>query len=244
MKAFFFTGWVTQFQKGQVVDGCSSLILYGGEEEESWKRFEEYLLSPNQMEQPVGTKIEKITGSPVLEEILTETGFTALNWVDLCAEQERSLESIAPDDLSQGYWADGNELVDPHQLSPNIESLQRELPEDIGSALNWSADKVYLFLLSVLAPGETFVNVEFEAEEGYPEEEESDESPRDEFEVPQPSPFPEVTQRELSVVIRARNSVVAAWLWRKHAASALTSPGIAEKPIRIDPLCTAMPISG
>src|SRR5262249_8254739 len=99
MKAFFFTGWVTQFQKGQVVDGCSSLIVYGGEEEESWKKFEEYLLSPNQAEPPVGTKIEKVTGSPVLEELLTETGFTVLDWADLCAEQERILESIAPDDL-------------------------------------------------------------------------------------------------------------------------------------------------
>src|SRR5437660_677523 len=113
MKAFFFTAWISQFRNGQISDVCSSLIFYGGEEQESWSAFEEWLLAPNQADPPVATKIERIVGSPVLEQLLTERGFVPLNWPELCAEAERILESIAPDDLSQGYWADGNELINP-----------------------------------------------------------------------------------------------------------------------------------
>src|SRR5712691_8473031 len=245
MKAFFFTGWVSQFQKGHFSDACSNMIFYGGEEEPSWRAFEEWLLSPNQAEVPVSTKIEKMVGSPVMEQLLTERGFVPLNWPELCEEAERILQSSEPDDLSQGYWADCNELVNSQQLSPNIEWLQRDLPADTRLDLNWSADKPHFFLLSVPgAPKNSFPNPpEPMIGSGELREEEEPEEVAESESGQRETPFPELAERELTVVIQARNAVVATWLWRKHGPEALEAAGMALRPIRIDPLCAAGPVS-
>jgi hypothetical protein len=46
-------------------------------------------------------------------------------------------------------------------------------------------------------------------------------------------PFPEVVERELAVLVRARNSVVAAWLWRQHAHGL----PLAANTLRVDACC-------
>mgnify|MGYP001091560593 CR=1 FL=1 len=48
--------------------------------------------------------------------------------------------------------------------------------------------------------------------------------------------FPELAEREATAVIRARNAVVAAWLWRRYAAE---TP-LAQNPIRVDSWCNAV----
>ena len=73
MNAYLFSGLVSQYYKGQFVDSCSTVILYGKDETASWKTFEEMLLRPNSGERPGGTKIQKMVGAPVLDQLLAET---------------------------------------------------------------------------------------------------------------------------------------------------------------------------
>jgi hypothetical protein len=48
--------------------------------------------------------------------------------------------------------------------------------------------------------------------------------------------FPQALDKEAAALIRARDSAVAAWLWRRHAAN---TP-LAANSIRIDPWCGAI----
>ncbi len=48
--------------------------------------------------------------------------------------------------------------------------------------------------------------------------------------------FPELVDKEVAVLIQARNSAVAVWLWRRYAASTRLSGN----QIRIDPWCGAL----
>jgi hypothetical protein len=45
--------------------------------------------------------------------------------------------------------------------------------------------------------------------------------------------FPQAADKEAAALIQARNSVVAAWLWRRYAANTR----LAANQIRIDPGC-------
>jgi hypothetical protein len=119
-------------------------------------------------------------------------------------------------------------------LSPTLEALRQDLPEEVRSGLNWAEDKQSFFLLSVLSPPppppETGDEPEADAAEAAQSAEEIaggsafglDESEAD---------FPELAGKEAAALIRARNSAVAAWLWRKYAAET----ELAGNPIRIDP---------
>jgi hypothetical protein len=49
--------------------------------------------------------------------------------------------------------------------------------------------------------------------------------------------LPEMRDKEAAALIEARNSVVAAWLWRKFAADTL----LAANEIQIDPCCSFVP---
>ena len=46
-------------------------------------------------------------------------------------------------------------------------------------------------------------------------------------------------QKELAVVVRARNSIVAAWLWRRNADTSLGG-----NAIRVDAMCGIVEVSG
>jgi hypothetical protein len=93
--------------------------------------------------------------------------------------------------------------------------------------LNWSGETQNLFLVSALA-----IPKAIEPEPDYDNPEAANESeppPRD-------APFPELAEREASAVIRARNTVVAAWLWRRYAAPTQ----LARHPIRVDGWCSVV----
>jgi hypothetical protein len=44
--------------------------------------------------------------------------------------------------------------------------------------------------------------------------------------------------KEAAALVEARNSVVAAWLWRKYAANTRLAPN----EIQIDPCCAFIPV--
>jgi hypothetical protein len=52
--------------------------------------------------------------------------------------------------------------------------------------------------------------------------------------------YPQALDKEAAALIQARNSVVAAWLWRRYAAN---TP-LATNAIRIDPWCGAICLDG
>jgi hypothetical protein len=236
MNAFLLSGLISQYRSGQFVDACSNVILCGADEAASRKAFEEMLHSHEGGENPAPTKIEKIVGAPVQDQLLTEAGPSPINWPELAGEIQRSLESTAVDDQEHGYWVDEYNWPGPDKLAPDAAWLQRELPEDIRSGLNWSADKTYFFLISVLSPpttpAEPAEDIELE------EADAAHAAHRISMEVI--AAFPQLAEKHLAVIARARNSVVAAWLWRKHAVG---TP-LARNKIRVDALCDVVEIGG
>ncbi len=232
MKAYLLSGLVNQYFHGHFADACSTVILYGADEERARKTFEGMLLSRNSGEGADSTRVEKVISAPVMEHLLAETGEQPVDWTQLGQEAQQSLETTAPDEQGQGYWVNCEECVRPGRLAPNVEWLQRDLPEEIRSGVNWSLDKTYFFLLSVLAPPAMPAAVIEPQFEEFGETEESDQSA--EVDVAQRlATFPQMADKELAVVVRARNAIVAAWLWRKHAAGTR----LAGDAIRLDPLC-------
>jgi hypothetical protein len=236
MDAFLLTGWTSQWHQGQIADACVSVILFGGGKEEAMASFEEQLLAPTGSESSAAIKIEKVICAPVFNELFTEERVIPINWPEICEEAERILQDTQPDDLAQGYWVDCDQTVPPGRLSANIDSLKIELPEDIRSNLNWSGDKAYFFLVSVFSapkqPADFYEDQE--QVELNPNEDESTQFAAE----PRVSPFPELVDKDLVVLIRARNSVIAAWLWRKHALSTT----MATNRISIGPWCGAYPV--
>lgn len=229
MAAYLFSGWFTQWHQGQFVDNCHNLILYGGDAEGAGNAFEKILLNSGQSQEQPNVKIEKVVGAPVLEQMLAETGFLPIDWQQVADETLKSVESSEGEEQSQGYWVDCNEWPRPEPLSPSLESLRAELPDEIRDGLNWLPDKTYFFLVSILSP--------VAPQPLYADEDEQEGN--EEQEPERASPFPQVAEKELAVLVRARNSVVAAWLWRKYAPS---TP-LAANAIRVDPVCESVPIA-
>ena len=50
--------------------------------------------------------------------------------------------------------------------------------------------------------------------------------------------LPEMRDKEAAALVEARNSVIAAWLWRKFAANTR----LASNEIQIDPCCAFIPV--
>lgn len=234
MSAYLFTGWTSQFKAGRIGDSCVSLVMYGSSLEHAQNCFEQWLLSANQAEEPVPTKIEKIVVAPLLEHLFTEAGPVPMDWPQVCEEAGRASEVGVEDAFEQGYWADCNALVRPDDLSPDVESLRGALPEDVRSGLNWSGEKKYFYLVSALSlptpPPEPTDWEDPDLADGGSFNSEEDDPAR--FHLnDRGSAFPELVDKEVAVLVQARNSVVAAWLWRRHAAS---TP-LARNDIRVDP---------
>ena len=154
----------------------------------------------------------------------------------------RGLEATPPTDLQQGYWVDCDQVVRPDNLAPGIEWLKRELPSEVAADLNWSADRTFFFLVSVLSPPTQPGEPPAEEVE-YAEAESQDEGEAEiatfRLELADRA-FPELADKELAVVVRARNSVVAAWLWRKYAAG---TP-LAKHSIWVDALPLTVRVGG
>jgi hypothetical protein len=165
MNGYLFTAGLTQVQVGpapgrggQVVDmlqtwdGCASAIIYGGDAEQAQKRFEAWCRSSSDGENPARVEIKKVVAAQFVDQLLTESGGKPLDWPRISRQVNDILQATAVDDFEQGYWVDINQAVPPGKIIFDVESLKRDLPEDIRSGLNWSPDKKFFFLLSVLSP--------------------------------------------------------------------------------------------
>jgi hypothetical protein len=256
MSAFFFVAGVTRSQVRpsrnqyettetyQTWDACESGIIYGGELGDAQKQFEATCLLSSEGQKPVETVIKRLVGAQIIEQLLTESGPRPLNWPDIEREVGEEVSATPVDDFEQGYWVDVNQALPPGRTTPDSESLQRDLPEDIRSGLNWSAEKQFLFLVTVLSPPPAPVYVDEvpiqeEAELGSLKDEE--EQPEEEHPPLEPNiaGLPEMRDKEAAAIVQARNSVVAAWLWRKFAAD---TP-LAQNELQVLPVCVPVPIA-
>ena len=248
MNGYLFTGSTTRMQlrvtsagRGQTAvrpqtwDACDSLIVCADTSEAAQKRFEEWLSTGPEGENPVEVRINRIVAAQFFDQQLTETGPLPIDWPEIAKQVRSDVESTPVDDFEQGYWVDVNAVLRP---APDLDTLHQELPEDISSGLNWAAEKQFFFMLSVLGPPSPLPSESATEPEAAaaPEAPESSDENREEFpitSVEQSQDFPEMADKEAAVLIRARNSVVAAWLWRNFSVA---TPLLANQ-IRVDPLC-------
>jgi hypothetical protein len=250
MSAFFFAAGLTRsqvrpsrspYQTGetyQTWDSCQSGIIYGGELEQAQKLFEASCLVSSENEKPVETVIKRLVGAQFIEQLLTESGTRPLDWLEIAKEVTEEVSATPVDDFEQGYWVDVNQALPPGKLSPDIDALQHDLPEDIRSGLNWSAEKQFLFLVTVLSPPPVPVYMEEDIkEEKDAEGEEEDEKTEPELEE-NIAGLPELRDKEAAAVVQARNSVVAGWLWRKFA----TNIPQGQNELQVMPVCVPVPI--
>ena len=221
----------------QTWDASMSQIVLDSSPDEAQKRFEAWLRATPAGENPVEVTIRKIAAAQFVDQLFTETGGAPLAWPEIPKQVLSQLESTAVDDFEQGYWVDVDQIIRPEGLSPNAEWLQKDLPEDIRSGLNWSVDKQFFFLLSVLVSlpplRDPLEEPETDAADLAESEDESAEKSEPIGLSELHTNFPEALDKEAAALIRARNSVVAAWLWRRYAASTR----LAANQIRIDPWC-------
>jgi hypothetical protein len=251
MNGYLFVAGVTQSQvcptpaRGgpavntlQIWDGCTSAIVYGGDPEQAQKRFADWCHPPADGEHLTEVAIKKIVAAQFVDQLLTETGGQPLDWPQVAQQVNDLLQATAMDDFEQGYWVDLNQAVPPGKSSDDAESLKRNLPEDIRSGLNWSPDKKFFFLVTVLSPRPAPI---LPADPG--EAQVAPPAAEDEAEA-QPdldgfvATLPELRNKEAAALVVARNSAVAAWLWRKYAADTR----LAANEIKIDPCCTFIPV--
>jgi hypothetical protein len=251
MSAFLFTGSVSQTRPAdcggcstarypQDVDLCQSLIVHAPTLEVAQGAFESSLLRPGGQENPLQTEITKVVAAPFMEQLLGESGALPIDWSSISEQMQASSDNLPIDDFEQGYWVDVEQAIDPGNLPADIESLQNEMPEDVRSGLNWSPDKQFFFIISALKPHLLAPEFADEPEHDLVEQPtgpQGDDCDESDSETPdRAEEFPELEEKEAAGLIQARNSVVAAWLWRRNAVG---TP-LALHPIRVDPWCGAM----
>jgi hypothetical protein len=205
-------------------DACASRVVFSGTAETAKQQFETWMHLQPKTGNPRTVVINKIFGVPFTDKLLTESGISPLNWPKILSQVKSLVESTPVDHFEEGYWVDVNQVVRPDKLSFSAGTLESEVPEDIRSGLNWSSDKKFLFMVSALAtpmpqpvPGET---------------DDEDPGKMDPAELANlRAAFPIACDKEAVALVQARNSVIAAWLWRTYAAKTR----FAANRIRIDP---------
>jgi hypothetical protein len=250
MNAYLFTGWVSRIHPNprkdksrtydplQISDICLNQIIHANTIEEAEGGFEDWLLQPDDAGNDIPTRIRKIAQAKMVDKLFTEAGPVPLDWQKIAELPDPATQEPSVDEFEQGYWADVNDLVRPGALSPDVDALQASLPEDVRSGLNWTPGRNFHFLISVLAPPVAPVERDYEPDADAPAPETG--ATQDEtgmfdtlgFHEPQTIP-PECADKEAAALGQARNSVIAAWLWRRFVASTQ----LADHEIRIDPLC-------
>jgi hypothetical protein len=254
MNGYLFTAGLTQSQVrpnpgrgGQMVDSiqtwdaCVSAIIYGGDPEQAQKRFEAWCRQTPEGQNPAETVIKKVVASQFVDQLLMESGGQPLDWPRISRQVNDILQTTAVDDFEQGYWVDINQAVPPGKISFDVGSLKRDLPEDIRSGLNWSPDKKFFFLVSVLSPRPSPAIPADDLESNTSVRDDADDENVDDKE-PDLDGFvatlPEMRDKKAAALVEARNSVVAAWLWRKYAADTRLAPN----EIQITPCCSFVPV--
>jgi hypothetical protein len=256
MNAYLFTGVNTRSQVRptpgrsgaagtiQTWDACATQIVFGDSPDEAQRQFETWLRATPEGENPAEVTIRKIAAAQFVDQLFTESGGVPLNWPEILKQVESQLQSTPVDDFEQGYWVDVDQVVRPEKLSFSAGTLPSDVPEEIRSGLNWSSDKKFLFVLSVLSPLAPPAEPVDEPETEAPD---SGKSPNEGAEESEPisvgelyGTFPQALDKEAAALIQARNAVVAAWLWRRYAANTR----LAANQIRIDPWCGAIGLDG
>jgi hypothetical protein len=226
----------------QTWDACVNAVIYGGDPEQAQKRFEAWCRQTPEGENPIETEIKKIVAAQFVDQLLTESGGKPLDWPRVSQQVNDILQTTPVDDFEQGYWVDINQVVPPGKISFDVESLKRDLPEDIRSGLNWSPDKKFFFLVSVLSPRPSPAIPADEWESDTPNRDDADDENEDNDEKTDldvnVAALPEMRDKEAAALVEARNSVVAAWLWRKFAAGTWLAPN----EIQINPCCSFIPV--
>jgi hypothetical protein len=238
------TGSLRQTHTLQTWDTCDSLIIIAEKSDKAQELFEEFIHRQPPDENPRQIEVRKIAGAQFVDQLFTEDRSEPLDWRRISEHAMTQMESTAVDSFEQGYWIDVEQAVRPGKLSPNIETLRRDLPEDIGADLNWTADKQFLFVVSVFSPPPTLLEPEFETQAELEDEAAEKSDPGSSGRAAAGSislrelynTYPEARDREAAALIKARNSAVAAWIWRRHAASTR----LTTNEIRIDPLCDVL----
>ena len=251
MNGYLFTAGLTQTQVhptpgrgGQMVDSirhwdsCMSAIIYGGDTEQAQKRFEAWCRRTPEGENPVETEIKKVVAAQFVDQLLTESGGKPLDWPQISRQVNDILQATPVDDFEQGYWVDINQAVPPGKISFDIGSLKRDLPEDIWSGLNWSPDKKFFFLLSVLSPPPSPAIPAGDLESDLTIHDDEIEADEKSDLVGFAAALPEMRDKEAVALVEARNSTVAAWLWRKFSANTR----LASNEIQITPCCSFIPV--
>lgn len=222
-------------------DHCASAILYGGDAEHARNRFDAWVRSPPDAEHPTQVQIKKIVTAQFMDQLLTESGRQPMDWPQMARQMTDLLQNTAVDDLEQGYWVDINQTLPPGKISFDIEALKSGLAEDIRTGLNWSPDKQFFFLISALSPlpvpAMPFDELESVASEHGPagnETRANEGTDLDGYVLA----LPEMRDKEAAALVQARNSVVAAWLWRKYAADTR----LASDEIHVGPCCGLIPV--
>jgi hypothetical protein len=218
----------------QTWDGCSSGIIYGGDVEAAQKRFEALLIRSPNPERPDETAINRIVGAQIVDRLFTESGDQPLDWPKLAQEHCDPDQCAPADEFEQGYWVDINQVLPPGRICSDIEMLKRDLPEDIRSGLNWAPEKLFYFLITVLGASPSLEAAAIDAESA--ESGAADDSNADVDTAV--LALPEMRDKEAVAVVKARNSVVAAWLWRKYAADTR----LAASELYVSPCCSMGPL--
>lgn len=216
----------------QTWDSAVSAILYGSDLAQAQRAFEARLAPKGDDQGEV--EIKKVGAAQLVDQVLTESGGRPVNWAEI---SQRALDpdaATAVDPAEQGLWLDVSQLAPIGGFPGDIDSLQRELPEDICSGLNWSPVRQCLFLVTVLSPPPPppDPDAEFEEEQthnppGADLEERTDDL--DGF----VASLPEMRDKETAALVEARNALVAAFLWRKF----VTGTPVAANEIHIGQCC-------
>jgi hypothetical protein len=250
VNAYLFTAAITQSQlrttslgRGQFADrlhtwdGCAGVIIYDENPDAAQKRFGTWLNVQPENEHPITVDIKRLVAAQVVDQLFTESGHEPIDWLRIRDRVEPTLQFAEGDDLDHGYWADVNQLVRPGKLSASVEALQHDLPEDISSGLNWSPDRQFYFVVSVLSPPRPPSRPAYEMASDVANQDETGGTITSETEAPELDPtesaMPELADKEIAGLVQARNSAVAAWLWRKFAKDTQ----YATNDIDIDPWC-------
>ena len=205
-------------------------IVCGTDETQSRSWFEEWIVQSHTSEEAGSPQILKIVSAPVLSELLTEEAALPIEWEHMDAEAFAALEATENLTHELGYWLECDHVVPPASLNADPERLRQLLPADLAGALNWDASKCAFFVLSILkSPNVPAAEPTPDIHSRTSHADEDEENP----DLPPPldyaTVFPELAQKELAVVVKARNAAVAVWRWQRQARG---TP-LARNPIRL-----------
>lgn len=217
---------------GMLRDWCLGSIIYDAEEAKARDWFQTYIEQSHAHAEVGPPQISKLTATPVLPDLLTEAGPVPIQWPQLAEEVHASLQETGEFIHELGFWVDCDQTIPPRPRATDPETLRRSLPADLVETLNWQAEKAAFFLFSALAIKAPPVIKDENLDEDGQEKLTDDDDEAMGLMTPSENPasFPELEDKELVGIVKARNALIGAWLWRRH----LQGTPLAANPIRLD----------